>query len=202
MNPYGGIGDNNKNNKETRTKAIAASPMAGIIIAAILMSGILSFISSYQQPAIAQQNMTGTNATTTGTPPAAGGGAQSECTNATTTTSSGGAGIMGGNATAGTNATTAAGGNQSMLSEAIMDIRQACMALQNNDIQNAMMRLDSALTALEGHMNATSSEGAAVAQTMAGGEFSEEEGGRAETVEEREEGEDQSPGQSMTEEEE
>jgi hypothetical protein len=48
-----------------RTKAIAAIPMVGTIVtAALLMSG-LSFISSYQ-PAIAQQNMTGGNATMTG----------------------------------------------------------------------------------------------------------------------------------------
>src|SRR5919106_421119 len=56
----------NSNNRITennnRTKAIAAMPMVGTIVtAALLMSG-LSFISSYQ-PAIAQQNMTGGNAT-------------------------------------------------------------------------------------------------------------------------------------------
>jgi hypothetical protein len=59
----------NSNNRITennnRTKAIAAIPMVGTIVtAALLMSG-LSFISSYQ-PAIAQQNMTGGNATMTG----------------------------------------------------------------------------------------------------------------------------------------
>src|ERR671919_167074 len=59
----------NSNNRITqnnnRTKAIAAIPMVGTIFtAALLMSG-LSFISSYQ-PAIAQQNMTGGNATMTG----------------------------------------------------------------------------------------------------------------------------------------
>jgi hypothetical protein len=64
----------NSNNRITQnnntTKATAAIPMVGTIVtAALLMSG-LSFISSYQ-PAIAQQNMTGTgnatNATMTGT---------------------------------------------------------------------------------------------------------------------------------------
>ena len=82
MNPHSGIDVNNNR----RTKAIAAAiPIAGIVVAAALLSG-LSLINSYQ-PAIAQQqNMTG----------GAGG-------NATT---------AGGNATtAGGNATTA-GGNQ------------------------------------------------------------------------------------------
>ena len=73
MNPHSGIDVNNNR----RTKAIAAAiPIAGIVIAAALLSG-LSLINSYQ-PAIAQQqNMTGGaggNATTTG----AAGGNQSE----------------------------------------------------------------------------------------------------------------------------
>ena len=70
MNPHSGIDDNNK---KDRTKAIAtAIPMAGILVAAALLSA-LSF-NNYE-PAIAQQeqNMTagaGGNATT-----AAGGNA-------------------------------------------------------------------------------------------------------------------------------
>src|SRR3712207_1358349 len=70
MNPHSGINGNNKND---RTKAIAAAiPMAGILVAAALLSA-LSF-NNYE-PAIAQQgqNMTagaGENATT-----AAGGNA-------------------------------------------------------------------------------------------------------------------------------
>jgi hypothetical protein len=73
MNPHSGIDVNNNNR---RTKAIAAAiPIAGIVIAAALLSG-LSLINSYQ-PAIAQQqNMTGAaggNATT-----GAAGGNQSE----------------------------------------------------------------------------------------------------------------------------
>jgi hypothetical protein len=60
MSPHNGIDDNN--NKD-RTKAIAAAiPMAGIIVAASLLSG-LSLLNSYQ-PALAQQNMT-SNATRT-----------------------------------------------------------------------------------------------------------------------------------------
>ena len=66
MNSHSGI-DNN--NKKDRTKAIAtAIPLAGILVAAALLSG-LSMIGNYQ-PAIAQQqNMTegaGGNATTAG----------------------------------------------------------------------------------------------------------------------------------------
>ena len=196
MNPTGRMGDNHKNKISKGTKAIAALPIAGLVVAAALMSGIISLVGNYQQPAIAQTGMTSTNATSAVTAPSAGGG----CTNATSTTS-GGAGTMGGNSTSGTNATTATGGNQSTISQAIMDIRQACIALQNNDIQNAMMRLDSALATLEGNISASHSEGAVAANTMAGGSFSEEEGGRAETTEEREQG-GESPGQSMAQEEE
>ena len=68
MNPHSGINDNNE---KDRTKAIAAAiPLAGILVAAALLSG-LSMIGNYQ-PAIAQ-NVTagaGENATT-----AAGGNA-------------------------------------------------------------------------------------------------------------------------------
>jgi hypothetical protein len=199
MNPTDELGDNNKKRINERTKAIAALPMAGIVVAAALMSGIVSLIGTYQQPAIAQEGTAGTNATTAGTASSAGGSSQSGCTNATTTTS-GGASSMGGNSTSGTNATSAAGGNQSSISQAIMDIRDACMALQNNDIQNAMMRLNSALTTLEGNISASHSEGAVAANTMAGGSFTEEEGGRSETTEEREQG-GTSPGQSMAQEE-
>ena len=62
MNPHSGINDNNK---KDRTKAIAAAiPLAGILVAAALLSG-LSMIGNYQS-AIAQ-NVTagaGENATT------------------------------------------------------------------------------------------------------------------------------------------
>ena len=162
MNPHRGI-DNNKNyNNSRRTKAIAAAaiPMAGILVAAAVLSG-LSLINGYYQPAIAQQNMTGTNATTTTTaPPTTGGAEPSACapTNATTTnatTTTGGAG--GGNATTATNATSTTGGggggNQST-SEIRMHIEQACMAAQNNDTQGVLMNLTLALNALD-NMTAT-----------------------------------------------
>jgi len=159
MSPHNGIDDNN--NKD-RTKAIAAAiPMAGIIVAASLLSG-LSLLNSCQ-PALAQQNMT-SNATTTTTSPtttgggtgaesacaptqiAGGGGAQNSTTNATTTGDGGadattGNATMATNATTVTNATTAGGGNQST-SEVIMHIEQACIAAQNNDIQGVLMNLN------------------------------------------------------------
>jgi hypothetical protein len=188
MSPHNGIDDNN--NKD-RTKAIAAAiPMAGIIVAASLLSG-LSLLNSYQ-PALAQQNMT-SNATITTTSPtttgggtgaesacaptqiAGGGGAQNSTTNATTT-GDGGADATTGNATMATNATTvtnatttAGGGNQST-SEVIMHIEQACIAAQNNDTQGVLMNLNLALNALGGNMT-----------TTAGGEDEEEgEGGEDE----------------------
>jgi hypothetical protein len=197
MSPHNGIDDNN--NKD-RTKAIAAAiPMAGIIVAASLLSG-LSLLNSYQ-PALAQQNMT-SNATTTTTSPtttggggtgaesacaptqiAGAGGAQNSTTNATTTGDGGadattGNATMATNATTVTNATTAGGGNQST-SEVIMHIEQACIAAQNNDTQGVLMNLNLALNALGGNMT-----------TTAGGE-DEEEGEGGEDEEEGEGGEDE-----------
>jgi hypothetical protein len=74
MNPNNRI--NQGNNR--RTKATAAIAMAGAIVTAALLLSGLSLITSYQ-PVIAQQNMTGTNATaanatgaTTGNQTAAG----------------------------------------------------------------------------------------------------------------------------------
>jgi hypothetical protein len=200
MSPHNGIDDNN--NKD-RTKAIAAAiPMAGIIVAASLLSG-LSLLNSYQ-PALAQQNMT-SNATTTTTSPtttggggtgaesacaptqiAGAGGAQNSTTNATTT-GDGGADATTGNATMATNATTVtnattAGGDNQSTSEVIMHIEQACIAAQNNDTQGVLMNLNLALNALGGNMT-----------TTAGGE-DEEEGEGGEDEEEGEGGEDEEEG--------
>ena len=64
MNPHRGINDNNK---KDRTEAIAAIPMVGAIVTAVLLLSGLALIGSYQQPVIAQQqNMTGGNATMAG----------------------------------------------------------------------------------------------------------------------------------------
>lgn len=216
MNPHSGIGNKDKINDDnnTRTKAIASLSMAGIIVAAALLSGMLSLISSYPQPALAQQqNMTGTNAATTASNATGGGGAQSACTpsqtgggqNATTnatTTGGGSAATTGGNATMGTNdtSTDTAGGGGGNQSDVRGYIEQACMAAQNGDMQGVMMQLNLALNALEAKLT-TTAEVANNATNAAGSEFNEEEGGRAGEVQQREEGGDQSPGQSMTQEE-
>src|ERR671916_2437751 len=154
MNPHSGIDDNNK---KDGTKAIAtAIPMAGILVAAALLSA-LSF-NNYE-PAIAQQeqNMTagaGGNATT-----AAGG-------NATTA--------------AGGNATTAAGGNQTS-SEVMMHLEEVRTAIENDDDDAALMHLDLALNALGGNMttttgggNTTTASGGAAAEDGEDGEDGED----------------------------
>jgi hypothetical protein len=61
MNPHNGPDNTNNNNNTRTTKVIAAIPIAGILVGAALLSGLLSVISS--ETAIAQQNMTGVNAT-------------------------------------------------------------------------------------------------------------------------------------------
>ena len=91
MNPHSGMdgNDKNDNNNSRRTKAIAAIPMAGILVAAALLSGLVFFTgsSSCYQPAMAQQNTTGTPGAATG----AGGTAQSSaCTSTQTAGCSGG----------------------------------------------------------------------------------------------------------------
>ncbi len=189
MNPKDDGTHHNKNNNDGRTKGIAAPiTMAGIVVAAALLSGLFS-INSYYQPAIAQQqNMTGGAAGGNATTGAAGG-------NATT-------GAAGGNATTG-----AAGGN---MSEVRLHIEEARTALQNNDTQGAMMNLDLALNTLggaagaQGNMTSTAGGNATNATTttttVGGGQVSEEEGGRVELEEERAQGENESPGQSPAEE--
>jgi hypothetical protein len=157
MNPHSGIDVNNNR----RTKAIAAAiPMAGIVIAAALLSG-LSLINSYQ-PAIAQQqNMTG----------AAGGNATTAGGNATT---------AGGNATT----TGAAGGNQS---EVRFHIEEARTAIEDDDDEAALMHLDLALNALGGNMtagaSATNATTALGGPTAEAGETAEEEAGEDEEEE-------------------
>ena len=159
MNPHSGIDVHNNNR---RTKAIAAAiPMAGIVIAAALLSG-LSLINSYQ-PAIAQQqNMTG----------GAGGNATTAGGNATT---------AGGNATT----TGAAGGNQS---EVRFHIEEARTAIEDDDDEAALMHLDLALNALGGNMtagaSATNATTALGGPTAEAGETAEEEAGEDEEEEE------------------
>jgi hypothetical protein len=48
MNPHSGMdgNDKNNNNNSRRTKAIAAIPMAGILVAAALLSGLVFLTGS------------------------------------------------------------------------------------------------------------------------------------------------------------
>jgi hypothetical protein len=152
----------NRNNRideshNPRTKAVAgAISMAGIIVVAAVLSGLLSLFSTYTQPAIAQQqNMTGTNATTT---TGGGGGAQSSACAASQTGGGGG----GQNATTSTAGGAAGAGNQSTTSEVRLHIEEACMAAQNGDMQGVLMHLNLALNILEAggtQGNMTSSAG-------------------------------------------
>jgi hypothetical protein len=139
MSQYSGIKDNHKKN----TKPIAATIVmaGGIVIAAILLLG-LTLIVGYQQFVLAQeqqqhqhqQNMTGIGAATGG-----GGGLTGGAMNTTN---------MGGGATQGENEAMTGGaqGNDSM-SEVRMQLKEAQTALQNKDIQGALMHLDLAVNA-------------------------------------------------------
>jgi hypothetical protein len=158
-----------KNNNSSRNKVITAIPIAGIMVAAASLLSGLSLINSNYQPALAQQDMTG-NATTTG----GGGGAQSACAptqtgggqNATSTMRGGG-----GAATMGTNvtSTTTAGQDTTQLaSEVRLHIEETCMALQNDDIQGALVHLDLALNMLGSNMTTSAGGGAATNATMGG----------------------------------
>lgn len=94
MGSHVGMHDNNKNNNRTTKPIAAAIPMAGILVAAALLSGLVSVTNSYQT-AIAQLassppllNITGINATTT--TGGEGEGAQSSSACAPTQTGGGG----------------------------------------------------------------------------------------------------------------
>jgi hypothetical protein len=165
MNSHSGMNDNNKD----RTKARAAAiPMAVTIVAAALLLSGVSLISNYQQPAIAQQNMTGAGGD-------GDGGAATSTDNVTSTTMGGAA--QGGNATNATTTAGLAGGNQST-SEVRMNIEQARMALQNNDTQSAMMYLDMALSALGGGgVGTQGGDGGNMTSTTGGGATNATTGG-------------------------
>jgi hypothetical protein len=120
MNP-GNRRDTSNNNR--RAKAIAAMPIAGIVVGVSLLLSGLSLIGGSYHSVLAQQNMTE-------------GGAGGNATTAT-------GGALGGNATT----TGATGGNQS---EVLMHLEEVRTALQNNDVQGAMMHLDLAMNLLGG----------------------------------------------------
>jgi hypothetical protein len=159
MNPHSGTGDNCKNdkNKSERTKAIAAIPIAGVIFAAAILSGLLSFAGNSYLPAEAQQNTMGTSNQTSG----AFSTSSSTSTCATTQAGSSGNGTgqhqqsgMNGTTTGGsggsmgTNSTGSSSGDSGGTQSPTQLIEQACVALQAGDIQGAMMQLDLALSQL------------------------------------------------------
>jgi hypothetical protein len=76
-----------KSNNNRTAKAIAAIPIAGILVAAAFMSGLLSVIGS--ETAIAQQNVTGTNATATNATATNATATNATATNATATNATG-----------------------------------------------------------------------------------------------------------------
>ena len=106
---------------KNKAKLIAGIAIAGIMVTSVLFLSGLSLISSYQQPAIAQQNMTG----------GAGG-------NATT-------------AAGGGNATTAAGGANQTTAEVMLHLEEVRTAIENDDDEAALMHLDLAIMALAGN---------------------------------------------------
>ncbi len=149
MNPHSGINDNNK--KET-TKAISAAiPIAGMLVAAALLSG-LSMIGNYQ-PAIAQNMTAGGNATATTPPPTTAGTGNatgsacdpSQIGGANMTTTAGGANMT----------TTAGGANMTTTGSPTQLIEQACMAALNDDTQGVLMNLNAALNVLSANATTT-----------------------------------------------
>ncbi|MFL6495880.1 MAG: hypothetical protein ACJ703_05575 [Nitrososphaera sp.] len=198
MNPHSGMDDNNKKN---RTKAIAvAIPMAGIVVAAALLSGL----SVIGLPSAMAQNMTaggnatsttgGSNATTTSpattdTGEIAGGAcAPAQAANMTGASAANMTGASAANMTGASaanmtaNTTSTAGGNTTTSSPAQL-IEQACVAAQNNDTQGVLMNLEMALSALSS--STTTTEGGD--DSDAGGDDSDEGG---DTDDSGEEGED------------
>ena len=119
----------------TKARLIAGVARAGVmVISALLLSG-LAFISSHEQPVIAQQqNITN-----------GGGITEGGATIMDNTTSSTGTATQGGNATG--SAAGGAGGNQSELT---MHLEEARTALQNGDTAGALIHLDLALNVLGG----------------------------------------------------
>jgi hypothetical protein len=171
---------NNKNcDSDRRSKSIAAIPMAGIIIAAALVSVPLFFVASRYPQAMAQQNNTtpsGVNgSTSTGegnnTATVGGGDVQTSACAAIQTGGTFDEGVtVGGTSafddydadsegngsvttTGTTNAasTTTAGGGSQSTSDVRDYIEEACIALQVGDSQGAMMYMDMAQSALSGN---------------------------------------------------
>jgi hypothetical protein len=185
MNPQSKRNYNNKtdDNNNRRTKATAtAIPMAGIIVAAALVSGPFFFIGSSYPQAMAQQNNTMTPSELNGSTSADGdnnsttiGGRNSNVqSSACAEIQTGGTfdeGVTVGGTSAAddydadsegednadttgttdaTSITTAEGGGNQPTADLRDFIEEACIALQVDDRQGALMYLDMALNALGG----------------------------------------------------
>jgi hypothetical protein len=135
MNPDSGTNDNNNIRK---TKAIAAIPMAGIIVIAALVSGVVYSMGNSYQPTIAQ---TGNATTTTGVGqfPCAlaqtGGGGRGGQNTSTTATTTGSA------ATTDVDTTSTTDEGNQFTGELAIHIQEACLAAQNNDIPSVLLHL-------------------------------------------------------------
>jgi hypothetical protein len=185
MNPRSGRDYDNNNDESIsrRAKAIAtAIPMAGIIVAAALVSGPFFFIGSSYPQAMAQQNNTMTPSELNGSTSADGdnnsttiGGRNSNVqSSACAEIQTGGTfdeGVTVGGTSAAddydadsegednadttgttdaTSITTAEGGGNQPTADLRDFIEEACIALQVDDRQGALMYLDMALNALGG----------------------------------------------------
>jgi hypothetical protein len=182
MNPHGRIANNNnkKNNTRSKTIAVAAIAMAGIIFAAALVSVGLSLFSTYTQPAIAQQqNSTGTS----GIPARVESGASPESSPCVPTRTGGeitasrsdNATTIGTTNATGNNATAGEAQSQLPTLSVIGRIEQACKAIQAGNTEDALYQLESAIRELRGDMqgNATTTSGnptETTENTTAGGE--------------------------------
>jgi hypothetical protein len=172
--------NNNDDSNSGRAKAIAtAIPMAGIIVAAALVSGPFFFIASSYPQAMAQQNNTMTPSELNGSTSAGGdnnsttiGGSNvqsSACAEIQTGGTFDGGITVGGTSAAddydadfegednavttgttdATSTTTAEAGGGNQPTADLRDfIEEACIALQVDDRQGALMYLDMALNAL------------------------------------------------------
>jgi hypothetical protein len=159
-------GTNDDNNNIRKTKAIAAIPMAGIIVSAALVSGLVSFMGNSYQPAIAQTGNATTSIVGGGGQfpcgPAQTGGGGGETTTGGGTVGSGGAGgggtaggiitgsgtTTGGAATTDMNTTSTIDDGNQAIGEVAIHIQEACVAAHNNDIPSVLLHLNLALDAL------------------------------------------------------
>jgi hypothetical protein len=131
-----------RNYNNRKAKAIAAMPLATILLAAAILSALL-FVGTINHTALAQQNITGSRSTAI--TDIAASSSTSACV-PTQTRVGGGSDTT----TAMNLSSTTSQRNQTTLSEVRMHLEEACMAAQNDDMQGVFMHLNLALKALGG----------------------------------------------------